>query len=87
MSYATTKKYQEALEEDYEAACSHCGWKCKLRLHGGCALQHGDPVYADPSNGTFGQCLKCKRHSLKITGVPVRAQAQSPKGFWKIPTE
>ncbi len=79
----------DPLMADYVAKCDFpgCEWSTKIKLHPGVGLKIGDLVYLDPENETFGRCMKCKRHSLRIIMAPETAETAKPKGFWRIPTE
>jgi hypothetical protein len=80
---------KDPLDGDYEAACTHpgCGWTNKFRMQAN-LLNTGDSIPRDPTNGEFGKCRKCKRHSLTVTKVPARVlTTPGHPGFWKVPTE
>lgn len=89
MEYEFYDHHHDPLVGDYDVACDYpgCGWTAIVKLHMGAGMKVGDLVYKDPENEVFGRCVKCKRHSLRITKAPPPPELPKPVGFWKIPTE
>lgn len=78
----------DPLSEEYTLTCQHegCGAVRIIRHFASAGLKVGDYVPSSSSDPDFGRCLRCKRHTLKITAGPPPPAPLKPVGFTKVPT-